>query len=457
MIDDLSAIILAAGKGTRMRSAQAKVLHRVGGRPIIDHVLRAVSKITPSQILVIVGEDNDELKVELQGKNVEFVLQKEQLGTGHAVLQARDRVRGRTILIVPGDLPLLTPHLLVDLCERHSADGADLTVLSMHPEEPGAYGRLLRDKGGRPTRIVEARDATADELGIPEVNTGIYCVKNDSFLWKSLASLKTENSQGEYYLTDLVGRYSTEERRVLAVPVQDSHKVMGINSRAQLVLADRLMRQQKIEELLTSGVTILDPERTYIDSEVVVASDTEILPGTYLRGRTVIGSRCVIGPDCFIEDSTIEEGCCIRYSVVEASLIRAKSRIGPYAHLRPGADVGPEVRIGNFVEVKESRVRRGTKAGHLTYLGDSEVGEEVNIGAGTITCNYDGVEKHRTTIEDRAFIGSNTSLVAPVTIGEGAVIGAGSTITEDVPPGTLALGRARQVNKEREEDKGEER
>jgi bifunctional UDP-N-acetylglucosamine pyrophosphorylase/glucosamine-1-phosphate N-acetyltransferase len=228
---------------------------------------------------------------------------------------------------------------------------------------------------------------------------------------------------------------------------------MEINSCAEYAAADRPLRLRKAQELMASGVTILDPERTYIDPEVRIAPDTEILPGTHLRGRTVIGAGCVIGPDCFIEDSTVEDGSLIRYSVVESSRVRSGSRVGPYAHLRPGADVGPNVRIGNFVEVKASRMKRGAKAGHLTYIGDSEVGENVNIGAGTITCNYDGKEKHRTTIEDRAFIGSNTSLVAPVTIGEGAVIGAGSTVTQDVPPGALALGRARQVNKERKEEK----
>lgn len=455
MTRSLTAIILAAGKGTRMRSKRAKVLHCVCGRPILRFVLRAVEGVDPAQILVVIGDHADEVRAELSGEAIGFVEQKEQLGTGHAVLQAKGEATGETLLILPGDLPLLTSSFLQDLLTRHAEGRADLTVLTMVLAEPGAYGRLVRDKEGSPIKIVEARDATPAELKITEVNTGIYCVRSDDFLWNSLSLLGSGNAQGEYYLTDLVERYETAGRRVLALKTEDPQLVMGINSRAELALADRLMRLQKAEELMAAGVTIIDPERTYIEIGVTVGADTVILPGTHLRGASIIGEDCTIGPDAWIDDSTVEAGCLIRYAVVEGARIRAGSSIGPYAHLRPGADVGPDVRIGNFVEVKASRVKRGAKAGHLAYIGDAQVGEEVNIGAGTITCNYDGKRKYRTTIGDRAFIGSNTSLVAPVTIGEDAIIGAGSTITQDVPPGTLALGRARQVNKERKEEKEE--
>ncbi len=436
-----------------MRSRRAKVLHRVCDRPILSYALRAVKGIDPGQILIVVSNCANEAWAELGGELVEFVEQKEQLGTGHAVLQAKGRAYGETILIVPGDLPLLSTAVLQDLLTRHVAHSAELSVLTMVLEEPGTYGRLLRDGNKRPIKIVEACDATPEELEIHEVNTGIYCVQNDDFLWESLASLNTTNAQGEYYLTDLVDRYRVAGRHVLAVEVEDSQRVMGINSRAELAVADRLMRLQKMEELMAGGVTIVDPARTYIESGVTVGADTIIFPGTHLRGDSTVGENCTLGPNTWIDNSSVEEGCRVWYSVIERARIRAGTTVGPYAHLRLGADVGPDARIGNFVEVKASRVKRGAKVGHHAYIGDAEVGEEVNIGAGTITCNYDGERKYHTTIGDRAFIGSNTSLVAPITIGEGAIIGAGSVITQDVPPGALALGRARQVNKERKKEK----
>ena len=378
---------------------------------------------------------------------MEFVIQDEPLGTGHAVLQAEGKTRSQTLLIVPGDLPLLTSDVLHTFLQHHGQHKVDLSVLTMVLEEPGAYGRLIRDADRAPVAIIEARDANEEQLKVSEVNTGIYCVRDDDFLWRTLASLDASNAQGEYYLTDLVERYNTAGRRVEALPVDDVKAVMGVNSRRELAEADRAMRLKKIEELMASGVTIIDPERTYIDPETTVGADTTILPGTHLVGASQVGERCTLGPDAWIERSTIETGCRVWYAAVEESRVRENTRVGPYAHLRPGSDVGPDGRIGNFVEVKASRVKRGAKAGHLTYLGDTEVGEDANIGAGTITCNYDGKKKHRTTIGDRAFIGSNAALVAPIQIGDDAVIGAGSTITEDVPPGSLALGRARQVIK----------
>ena len=449
----LTAIILAAGKGTRMKSTRAKVLHRVGGRPILRYVLDAVRGVDPKEILVIVGDRADDVRAELADDAVRMVEQKRQLGTGHAVFQARGIAAGEMLLIVPGDLPLLTAAVLETFLAYHARERAALSVLSMVLPSPGAYGRVLRDTKGSPTRIVEARDATAEESAICEVNCGIYCVSNDAFLWETLSSLKTANAQREQYLPDLVERFRSARRKVAAVAVDDPRRVLGINSRAELALAERILREEKVDELMASGVTVLDPERTYVEPTVAVGQDTVLLPGTHLVGNTRIGEHCTIGPDTWVEDSTVEEGCRVRYSVLESAKVRAQSKVGPYAHLRPGADVGPEVRIGNFVEVKASRVKRGAKAGHLAYLGDAEVGEEANIGAGVITCNlgYHGKTKHRTKIGDRAFIGSNASLIAPVTVGEDAVVGAGSTIVEEVPAGTLAIARARQVIKKKKE------
>jgi bifunctional UDP-N-acetylglucosamine pyrophosphorylase/glucosamine-1-phosphate N-acetyltransferase len=449
----LTAIILAAGKGTRMKSRRAKVLHRICGRPILYYVLDAVRGVNPDEVLVVVGDRAEEVKAELGSEAVLFVEQREQKGTGHAVLQARGRAKGKVLLIVPGDLPLLTTPVLDRFLAHHVEEKADLSLLSVVLSEPGGYGRVLRDDKGTPVRIVEARDATPQELLTAEVNSGIYCVSNDGLLWETLASLSTANAQGEYYLPDLVERFRLVHRKVTAVAVDDPKRVLGVNSRAELALAEHIMREEILDKLMASGVTVVDPERTYVEPNVAVGPDTVLLPGTHLVGNSTIGEDCTIGPDAWIEDSTVEERCRVRYSVLESATVRAGSAIGPYAHLRPKADVGPDVRIGNFVEVKASRVNRGAKAGHLAYLGDAEIGAEANIGAGAITVNYDGKKKHRTIIGDRAFVGSNASLIAPVTIGEDAVVGAGSTITEDVPPGTLALGRARQVVKKKKEAK----
>ncbi len=449
MENDLGAIILAAGKGTRMRSQRPKVLHRVCGRPIIHYVLAAVTHISPAEAIVVVGKDAEDVKAELRGAAVRFVEQPQPLGTGHALLQVKDHVASPTLLVLPGDIPLITADVLAPLIAEHRRTDADLTVLSMIVTDPGSYGRLVRDHAGRPVRIVEARDANPDELGITEVNTGIYCLRNTPFLWDTLSSLAAKNAQGEYYLTDLIARYSQAGKHVGGVVAADAQSVIGVNSRVDLARADRVLRTRVAKSLMDAGVTIIDPDHTYLEPGVKVGQDTVIYPGTHLRGKVQIGKNCEIGPDTWIEDTEIADRCRVRYSVIESAHIREVCTVGPYAHLRPGADIGPRVRIGNFVEVKASRVNAGTKAGHLTYIGDAEIGENVNIGAGTITCNYDGKTKHHTVIGDHAFIGSNSSLVAPLKIGKGTVIGAGSTITDDVPPGTLALGRARQVIKER--------
>jgi len=416
MEGSIGAIILAAGKGTRMRSKRAKVLHPVCGRPVVGYVISAVEALSPAEVIIVVSDPAVPEALSKEGRT--FVEQPEPLGTGHALLQAQGRATAPVLLVLPGDLPLLTPGVLAELVDRHEETGSDLTVLSMVVPAPGSYWRIVRDSEGRPVRIVEARDASRDELGITEVNTGIYCVRNEAFLWETLSGLGAENAQQEYYLTDLVARYSQAGKSVSAVVAPDPDTVMGVNSQSELSRAERIMRGRIAEAMMDRGVRIIDPESTYLEPGVKVGRDTVIHPGTHLRGATMIGEDCEIGPDTWIEDSTVEDGSRVRYSVLEKARVRKGSSVGPYAHLRPGADIGPNVRIGNFVEVKASRIRQGTKAGHLTYIGDAEIGEEVNIGAGTITCNYDGKSKHRTVIGDHSFIGSNTSLVAPLTNGD---------------------------------------
>lgn len=445
MAHDLTVVILATGKAVRTKSTRCEVLRRVCGRPILRYVLAAAQGIDAKEIVVVIGDCAEDVQAELNGEGVGFVQQCKPRGTGHAVLQTRGCVSGETLMVVPGNVPLLTPAVLQDLLTQHLEARADLSVLTANLADPGAYGRVVRDSDGKPVKIVEAGDATKEELDITEANTGVYCIRNDAFLWESLAALDAATAQREVYLTDLVERYRGGGRRVGAVKVADAQCVMRVDSRGELLIAEGLMRRQIADDHIAAGVTIVDPERTHIDFGVTIGMDTEILPGTYLRQDTSIGEHCTIGPDTWIDSSTVEDNCRVWYAAVEGARVRTGSTVGPFAHLRSGADVGPNTRIGNFVEVKASRIRRGAKAGHLAYLGDAEIGEDVNIGAGTITCNFDGKRKHRTTIGDRAFVGSNTSLVAPLTIGDDAIIGAGSTITEDVPPGYLGLGRAQQV------------
>jgi len=428
-----------------MKSTRSEVLHRVCGRPILRYVLAAAQGIDAKEIVVVIGDCAEDVQAELNEEGLGIVQQCEPRGTEHAVLQARGCASGETLLIVPSNVPLLTTAVLKDLLSQHQETRADLSVLTVNLATPGTCGRLVRDRRGEPIKIVEIGDATEEELEITEMNTGVYCIRNDAFLWESLAAIDAASDQREIYLTDLVKRYRGGGRRVGAVRVADAQCVMNIDTRGELLIAEGLMRRRIADDHMEAGVTIADPERTHIDFGVTIGMDTEVLPGTYLRQSTSIGGHCTIGPDAWIDGSTVEDDCRIWYSAVEGARVRSGCTVGPFAHLRPGSDVGPNTRIGNFVEVKASRIRHGAKAGHLAYLGDAEIGEDVNIGAGTITCNFDGKRKHRTTIGDRAFVGSNTSLVAPLTIGDDAIIGAGSTITEDVPPGSLGLGRAQQV------------
>ena len=445
MAYDLTVVILAADKAVRTESSRSEVLHRVCGRPILRYVLAAAQGLEAREILVALGDSAEDVRVELDGEGVGFVEQRGLRASGHAVLQSGESATGESVLIVPGNLPLLTTEGLQRLFGRHVEAKADLSVLTTSPVSPDAVGRRARDRREEPVKMVEGRDAAEGGLDLSEGDTGVCCVRNDAFLWESLAALDVTGDRRAIWPAELVKRYREGGRSVCAFAVADAQCAMAVASRGDLVAADRLMRRRIAADHIAAGVTIVDPERTFIDFGVVIGPDTQVFPGTFLRQGTVIGERCTIGPDTWIDDSAVEDDCRIWYAVVEGARLRTGSTVGPFAHLRPGSDVGPEVRIGNFVEVKASRVRRGTKAGHLAYLGDAEIGEDVNIGAGSITCNFDGERKHRTTIGDRAFVGSNTSLVAPLTIGDDAIIGAGSTITEDVPPGSLGLGRAQQI------------
>ncbi len=459
MADELTVVVLAAGKGTRMKSRTPKILHPVCGTAILTWVLRAVRALDPAQVIVVVDDRDGPVSQLATSFGADIAVQPKPLGTGHALLQAKDLVCSNRLLIIPGDLPLLEGSTLLPLVDGRAESGAepcDLTVVTMRPHSPGSYGRIVRDVDGKIDHIVEARDASLNEQTIDEVNSGVYVLRHEALLWRELESLAVDNAQCEYYITDLVAGYRRRGRAVSAVQVGDATAFLGINSRADLARACDRMYRRTADRWMEAGVTIQSPATTFIEPDVMLEPDTTILPGVHLLGATTVGSGSVIGPDVWAADARIETDCEVRYSVVEQARIRLGSRIGPYAHLRPGADVGPNVRIGNFVEVKASRVGDGAKVGHLTYLGDAEVGQRVNIGAGTITCNYDGKSKHRTVIEDEAFIGSNASLIAPVTIGRGSLVAGGSTITEDVPEGTRAFGRARQVIKPEQPDPGEE-
>ncbi|UCF10743.1 MAG: bifunctional UDP-N-acetylglucosamine diphosphorylase/glucosamine-1-phosphate N-acetyltransferase GlmU, partial [Candidatus Bipolaricaulota bacterium] len=402
-----------------MRSELPKIFHDLCGRPLLAHVLDALRALHPEEIVVVRSGDRDDLMEAIDLRDVRLAVQHTPRGTGDALLQARNEVSSPRALVIPADLPLLSAEALRAAISAHVASGADLTVLSAEPERPEEYGRILRDAAGRPLSVIEAADASPEQLEIREVNTGIYIVSADDELWTTLSGLSSENAQRELYLTDLVGAYVDAGNRVDVVPIEPAIRAMGINTRADLATAARFLFRETAARWMEAGVTIVDPERTYIEHGVSVGRDARIFPDTHLCGATSVGASSVIGPGVWVADSVIESGCTVRYSTLEGAVVREGSQIGPYAHLRPGADVGPGCRIGNFVEVKASRVERGVKAGHLSYIGDAYIGEGANLGAGTVTCNYDGTKKHRTQIGREAFIGSHAALVAPVTIGEG--------------------------------------
>ena len=445
----LHLIVLAAGKGTRMKSALPKVLHPVAGLPLLEHVLRTADRVSPSSTVIIVGHQAEAVRAAMAHRpGLRFATQEPQLGTGHALLQAEDALRGAsgTVVLLSGDVPLLTPETLRTLVAHHEQTAAAATVLTAVVENPTGYGRIER-QDGRIAAIVEHRDASATQREIREINSGIYAFDLEP-LFDALRQIGSTNAQSEYYLPDLVQIYRRRGLTVEAVTLEDPREILGVNSRNELAQIGRVMRLARNEALMAEGVTILDPETAYIGADVTIGPDTVLHPNVYLEGRTTIGAGCEIQCGVRIADSTLDDGVFVNsYCVITSSRVARGAKLGPFAHLRPDSQVEEDAHVGNFVELKKTVLGRGSKANHLAYLGDATIGAAVNVGAGTITCNYDGRKKHPTIIEDGAFIGSDSQLIAPVTVGKGAYIAAGSSITDDVPAGSLALSRGRQITK----------
>ena len=443
--DKLAAVILAAGKGTRMKSAQPKVVHPVAGRPMVTFPVDRARQLGCQPTVLVVGHGAEAVQALLADSPVSFVVQAEQLGTGHALLCAREALRGfsGTLLLLCGDVPLLRDETLEQLICEHEKNHAAVTVLTAKLDEPFGYGRVLR-QGDEVLGIVEQKDATAEQQTIREINTGIYAFEAP-FVFEALDGVGCDNAQREYYLTDVLAAARTAGRRVGAVILADADEAMGINDRVQLAQASAVMRRRINERLMRAGVTLIDPAQTYIEPQVEIGPDTVVYPGVCLGGQTRIGSGCLIEAQVNIRDCQLEDNIHVKAgSVLEGSQVGPETAIGPMAHLRPGTVLAGHNKIGNFVETKKSHIGLGSKASHLTYIGDAELGANVNIGCGTITCNYDGVNKHKTIIEDDVFVGSDTQFVAPVRIGRNSLIGAGSTITKDVPANALALSRSQQ-------------
>lgn len=455
---ELTAVILAAGYGKRMKSRLVKVMHPVGGKPMVGHIVSAARAAGAGRIIVVVGHGAEQVRSYL-GDTVEYALQAEQLGTGHALMQAEGLVAGATgnLLVLNGDCPLMSSETLKSLVSEHVSHGQAATVLAAVAPDPTGLGRILRAPDGTLARIVEHKDATEAERAIREINAGIYCFRLQGItdrqgqphtLFELLRTLKQANAQGEYYLTDIVATLADLGQRVAVATTDDAESVLGINDRRQLAQAEAALRQRILEHWMDEGVTILDPQTTYIDADVHIGKDTTVYPFTFVRGATTIGEGCSIGPHTSVLACRVGDGVHIEQSVVEESTIGDGCRIGPYAHLRPNCVLGKDVEVGNYAELKKTRLGDGSKCHHHSYLGDAVVGANANIGAGVITCNYDGVAKHVTHIGDSAFIGTNVNLVAPISVGNNGYVAAGSTVTRDVPADALAISRSPQENKE---------
>jgi bifunctional UDP-N-acetylglucosamine pyrophosphorylase / glucosamine-1-phosphate N-acetyltransferase len=449
---NIHVVVLAAGKGTRMNSARSKVLHRVAGQPMIEHVLATAEALAPKSTTVVVGHQADALMAALGSRpGLTFVVQEPQLGTAHALLTTESVLQGQTgtLILLSGDVPLLSLETLQSLVDRHTSAGAAATVVTAVVDNPHGYGRCIRgstESGEQIARIVEEKDANSAQRQIREINSGIYAFSLDR-LFDAVRSIAAENAQKEYYLPDLVQIYRRQGLVVETVTVSNPDEIRGINSRIELAAVSRIVRDQKNAELMAAGVTIEDPATAYIDRGVTIGADTILHPGVSLEGRTTIGAGCEIHTGVRIVNSQIGDRVQVfNHCVITDALIADDVNIGPFAHLRNQADVRAHARVGNFVELKKTVLGDGSKAMHLAYLGDAIIGEKVNIGAGTITCNYDGVNKNTTVIEDRAFVGSDSQLIAPVTIGTGAYVGSGTTIREDVPAGALAISAGKQRN-----------
>ncbi|MEH6938418.1 bifunctional UDP-N-acetylglucosamine diphosphorylase/glucosamine-1-phosphate N-acetyltransferase GlmU [Bacillus sp. JJ664] len=442
------AIVLAAGKGTRMKSKLYKVLHPVCGKPMVQHVVDHVKSVGVQNVVTVVGHGAELVKTQL-GEYSEYALQADQLGTAHAVIQAAPLLKDKegTTLVICGDTPLITPETIQALFEEHERLQAKATILTAHLEDSTGYGRIIRSNDGSVQKIVEHKDASPEELAVQEINTGTYCFDNKA-LFEALNAVNNDNSQGEYYLPDVIEILKEQNQIVAAYKTPNFDETLGVNDRYALSMAETLMRKVINKKHMLNGVTIIDPASTYISADAVIGEDTIIYPGTMIYGNSIIGTDCVIGPNTEIIDSEIGNETSIKQSVVHESKIGDSTTVGPFAHIRPATTLGNEVRIGNFVETKKVTFGNGSKASHLSYIGDAEVGQGVNIGCGSITVNYDGKNKFKTIIEDHVFVGCNSNLIAPVTVKKGSYIAAGSTITDEVPEDSLAIARARQVNKE---------
>jgi bifunctional UDP-N-acetylglucosamine pyrophosphorylase/glucosamine-1-phosphate N-acetyltransferase len=449
----IAVVIMAAGKGTRLQSRHPKALHEVGGKPILAHVIATATKVVPAQdVFVIIGHEAERVREAVAGTGVQFVLQAEQRGTGHALMAAREALLGNKydqVIVLSGDAPLIRAETVKKLREFHGAQRAAMTLLSAELDNPDGYGRVIRKgRGADVQAIVEEKSSSPRQKKIREINSGFYAFAVPA-LYEHIDRLSTANAHREYYLTDMAEVLHRAGKKVVALKTDDAGEILGSNTRGEMMMLDARLRLAKCRELLEAGVTIFYPHTCVIDSDVEVGADTVIEPFVQLRGKTKIGEDCRIRSYSVIENSVLGDRVTVKPgTLMEDSRAGAGAQLGPYTHMRPGSEVGENAHLGNFVETKKIKMGKGSKANHLTYLGDTEVGEGVNIGAGTITCNYDGVNKHKTVIEDGVFIGSDATLVAPIKIGRGSYVGAASCITEDVPEDALALGRARQTVKE---------
>jgi len=445
IMHDFKAIILAAGAGTRMKSSLPKVLHKLSGKPMITLVMDSIVNAGVQDIIAVVPSCNEPFKEALEEK-IAIAVQKHQKGSGHALLQCRQKASNiENILVINGDMPLIKAKTLSDLMTQHKSSKADLTLLTGKVTDPKGFGRIVRNNEGKVTKVVEESEANENQLLINEINAGAYCFKT-AWLWAALESLKPSKS-GEFFLTDLISFAESINLSIESISA-DNQEIMGVNNKSDLAKAEKILRIITCENLMETGVRIIDPDTTYIDLEVLISPDTVIFPNTYISGNTNISSNCEIGPNCEITNSSLGFSCIIKSSTIEFAMIGDNVSIGPYSHIREGSVLNEDVSIGNYVEIKNSTLGRGTKSGHHCYLGDSDIGSNVNIGAGTITCNYDGEQKHRTTIRDDAFIGSDTKLVAPVTIGKQSVTGAGSIVTKDIPDFAKGVGSPARILKE---------
>jgi len=448
-MESFAVVILAAGMGTRMKSSLIKVLHPINGKPVIYYPLEMLSKLEPEKTILVVGHQSEDVMAAVEAFDCQCVIQDKQLGTAHAVKCAEETLKkfNGDVLVINGDTPLLSVETVSAILEKHRISGNAATLLSLKTPTPFGLGRVVRDENGSLVRIVEEKDASESEKLIDEISTGVYVFKSD-FLFPALSEVKSDNAQGEYYLPDVIQIALNKGKQVGLVQIDNGDEVLGINNRCQLAEVTEIARKKIVNHWMMEGVTLIKPDTTFIGPEVTIEPDTVIYPMVFLQGKTKIGSKCTIGPGTRITNSSIANEVLVRsYSEITDSVVEEDVTIGPFAHLRPGSVIRKKAKIGNFVESKKSEIGEGSKVSHLSYIGDTDIGKNVNIGAGTITCNYDGIHKHRTVIEDGVFIGSDTQLVAPVTVKSGSMVAAGSTVTRTVPQDSLAISRTRQENK----------